>query len=115
MITTEAAKYLWDARTAAQRISRFVGDRSYEDYLADDLVQAAIERQFEIIGEALAGLRRVAPDIADTIPDISQIIAFRNVLIHSYATIDVNLVWGVIENDLPTLASAIDRLLDQAP
>ncbi|HEX3884543.1 MAG TPA: HepT-like ribonuclease domain-containing protein [Stellaceae bacterium] len=115
MITTEAAKYLWDARTAAQRIIRFIGDRDYDGYMADDLIQAAVERQFEIIGEALAGLRRMAPAIAETIPDISQIIAFRNVLIHSYATVDVTLVWGVIENDLPTLTSAIDRLLGQAP
>jgi uncharacterized protein with HEPN domain len=115
MITTEAAKYLWDARTAAERVARFVGDRDYDEYLADDLVQAAVERQFEIIGEAFAGLRRVAPTIADTIPDISQIIAFRNVLIHAYATVDVKLVWGVIENDLPTLTTAIDELLKRAP
>lgn len=114
MIATDAAKYLWDARTAAERIARFVGGRDYDGYVADDLVQAAVERQFEIIGEAFAGLRRVAPGIAETIPDLSQIIAFRNVLIHAYATVDLKLVWGVIENDLPGLTSAIDRLLGDA-
>jgi uncharacterized protein with HEPN domain len=115
MISTEAAKYLWDARRAAERIARFVRGRSYDDYLADDLVQAAVERQFEIIGEAFSGLRRAAPSVADTIPDISQIIAFRVVLIHAYATVDSQLVWGVIEKDLPTVTSAIDRLLEGAP
>jgi uncharacterized protein with HEPN domain len=115
MITNASAKYLWDARTAAERIGRFIGTRTYDEYVADDLVQAAVERQFEIIGEAFAGLRRIAPAIADTIPDLSQIIAFRNVLIHAYATVDLQLVWGVIENDLPALTDAIARLLDQSP
>ena len=73
------------------------------------------ERQFEIIGEAFAGLRRVDPAVAAAIPDLPRIIAFRNVLIHAYATIDPRLVWGVVENDLPGLRAAITQWLGTAP
>ena len=59
MISDQAAKYLWDARHAAQRIARFAAGRNYDDYLADEMLRAAVERQFEIIGEAFTGLRRV--------------------------------------------------------
>ena len=64
MITNEAAKYLWDAQRAAERIARFTSGRSFDDYVADEMLCAAVERQFEIIGEALGGLRRVDPGIA---------------------------------------------------
>ena len=55
------------------------------------MLRAAVERQFEIIGEAFVGLRRVDPALAAGIRDLSRIIAFRNVLIHAYATVDAKL------------------------
>lgn len=115
MITNEAAKYLWDAQRAAERIARFAAGRSFDDYLADEMLRAAVERQFEIIGEAFVGLRRVDPALAAGISDLPRIIAFRNVLIHAYATVDAKLVWGVVENDLPRLQTAITQLLGTAP
>jgi uncharacterized protein with HEPN domain len=77
----------------------------------DEMLRAAVERQFEIIGEALSGLKRVDPAAAAAIPDLARIIAFRNILIHGYASVDDRLVWGVVESDLPALRSALDRLL----
>jgi uncharacterized protein with HEPN domain len=115
MITNEAAKYLWDAERAAERIARFTSGRSFDDYLEDEMMRAAVERQFEIIGEAFAGLRRADPAAAACIPDLPRIVAFRNVLIHGYATIDARLVWGVVENDLGRLRAAITQLLGSAP
>jgi uncharacterized protein with HEPN domain len=50
--------------------------------------------------------------MADSIPDVARIVAFRNVLIHGYAGVDDRLVWGVIEGDLDDLRSALSRLLD---
>jgi uncharacterized protein with HEPN domain len=114
MISNEAAKYLWDAQRAAERIARFAADRNFDDYLADEMLRAAVERQFEIIGEAFVGLRRVDPALAEGILDLPRIIAFRNVLIHAYATVDARLVWGVIENDLPRLQTTITQLLGPA-
>ncbi len=89
MTADEAEKYLWDADIAAERIARFTVGRSFDDYIADDLLRAAVERQFEIIGEAFTGLRRADPRLAERIPDLPRIIAFRNVLIHAYATVTI--------------------------
>jgi Protein of unknown function DUF86 len=63
----------------------------------------AIERQFEIIGEALKQLSKVAPDIASKISDCRQIIAFRNIIIHGYAVLDKAIVWKVVHRHLPAL------------
>ena len=115
MTESRAAKFLWDARRAAERIARFTVGRSYDDYLADELLRSAVERQFEIVGEALAGLRRVDPDLASSIPDLPRIVAFRNVLIHGYATVDDRLVWSVVESRLPGLLTLLSRLLGETP
>jgi uncharacterized protein with HEPN domain len=112
MIRDRAAKYLWDAHRAVERIARFTAGRGYHDYLADEMLRSAVERQFEVIGEALAGLRRVEPGLAAGIPDLPRIVAFRNVLIHGYATVDDRLVWGVVESGLPALRTALAQMLD---
>jgi uncharacterized protein with HEPN domain len=111
MTSPGAPKYLWDAQQAAERIARFTAGRSLDDYLADEMLRAAVERQFEIIGEALSGLKRIAPEIAVAISDLPRIIAFRNILIHGYATVDNQLVWGVVEADLSRLRNELDDLL----
>jgi uncharacterized protein with HEPN domain len=104
-------KYLWDAQQAAERIARFLDGKTFDDYLADEQLRSAVERQFEIIGEALAQLARFDPTIAAGLPDLPRIVAFRNVLIHGYATVDDRLVWGVVEGSLPGLRSHLSELL----
>ncbi|HTV79151.1 MAG TPA: HepT-like ribonuclease domain-containing protein [Steroidobacteraceae bacterium] len=98
----EPAAFLWDVHEAALRIHEV-------------LVQSAVERQFEIIGEALNQLSKVSPDIASRIPDCDQIIAFRNILIHGYAVLDIAIVWKVIQQHLPVMEEAVMRLLDAEP
>jgi uncharacterized protein with HEPN domain len=78
-------------------------------------VQSAVERQFEVIGEALKQLSKVAPDIASKIPDCGQIIAFRNILIHGYTVLDKAIVWKVVHQHLPALEEAAQHLLDAEP
>lgn len=114
MIGDHAAKYLWDAHRATERIVRFTTGRDYAGYGADEMLRAAVERQFEIIGEAFNGLRRTDPGLAARIPELPRIVAFRNVLIHGYATVDNRLVWAVVEGDLPGLQALLARLLDKA-
>ena len=53
----ESRKLLWDALQAADRIGRFIANKQFEDYCADEQLRSAVERQFEIAGEALAQLR----------------------------------------------------------
>lgn len=104
-------KYLWDAQAAANRIVRFTAGRSFGDYLSDEMLRAAVERQFGIVGEALAALRRVDPATAASIRESDRIIAFRNILIHEYAAVDDALVWSVVETKIPELLSGLARLL----
>ena len=75
-------------------------------------MQSAVERQFEIIGEALNQLSKSAPQVAAQIPDSARIIAFRNILIHGYAVLDQSIVWRVVQEHLPILEAAAQSLLD---
>jgi uncharacterized protein with HEPN domain len=95
--------FLWDVYDAADAIASFTEGRSSQDYLADRMLRSAVERQFEIIGEALSQLAKIDPTVAARIPDLRRIIGFRNVLIHGYDRIDAASVWRVIQNDLPPL------------
>lgn len=106
-----ALTLVWDAHRAGEKILRFVEGRTYQDYIEDDLLRSAVERQFEILGEAFTVLRREFPDTAATIVDMGRAIAFRNLLIHGYATIDNELVWRTIETDLPGLVAHLAGLL----
>jgi len=109
----DTGKLLWDAQQAAERVARFTATKSFADYETDDFLRSAVERQFEIVGEALNQLSRLDPAIAATIAELPRIVAFRNVLIHGYASVDNRIVWGVIEGSLSSLRAALSRLLAQ--
>lgn len=107
----EAKKYLFDIQQAARRLAEFTRGRDFEAYAADAMLRAAVERQFEIIGEALAHLRKVDPKLCDRVTDANRIIAFRNVLIHGYSDVDDRLVWNIVETKLATLIHEVDELI----
>ena len=68
----EALKYLYDILAAAEKVQRFVAGSSEDDYLSDELLQSAVERQFEIIGEAIGKLHKIAPDEAERFVDYKK-------------------------------------------
>ena len=107
----EAQKYLFDVKQAAERIARFCAGKTFADYQGDELLRSAVERQFEIMGEALSQLARSDPPLVEQIKDHRKIIAFRNILIHAYATVDDRIVWGVVEGDLPAFRASLNGLL----
>lgn len=94
---------VWDARRALARVQEFSAGKSFTDYESDALLRSAIERQVQIIGEALNQLARVDPDRAARIPDLRGIIAVRNIIVHGYATLDNTLVWAILGEDLDAL------------
>ncbi|OAI13122.1 hypothetical protein A1359_12870 [Methylomonas lenta] len=104
--------FLWDAHSAAEAILEFVTGKSYADYAADRMLRSAVERQFEIIGEALNQLCKIEPNWAERIPDLAQIVAFRNLLIHGYASVNDLTVWNTIELSLPKLYETLANLLN---
>jgi uncharacterized protein with HEPN domain len=75
------------------------------------MLRAAVEREFEIIGEALGQLAKLDEELAAGISEQRAIVAFRNILIHGYAEVDDRLVWDVVETKLPVLIREIDALL----
>ncbi|MEJ5294734.1 MAG: HepT-like ribonuclease domain-containing protein [Fimbriimonadales bacterium] len=101
-----------DILSAGANIQQFVAEVSFEDYIASTLLRSAVERQFEIIGEALARLSRHNPDVFAQIPNARRIIDFRNVLAHGYDVIDHEIVWQAIHEHLPQLLSVIRSMLD---
>jgi uncharacterized protein with HEPN domain len=103
--------YLWDVQQAAEAIGQFVAGLDAAGYAKNALVRAAVERQFEIIGEALNRLLKIAPDLARKVPHLREIIGFRNVLIHGYAVIDHARVWRIAETLLPGLHETVSALL----
>jgi uncharacterized protein with HEPN domain len=103
--------FLWDVQRAADAIARYVGQGDRTHYLADDLLRSAVERQFEIIGEALNQLARLKPDIAARIPELGSAVAFRNILIHGYTQVDSSIVWDTITGHLPALRGRVTALL----
>lgn len=107
-------KLLEDIRDAAAFIRDATRGKTLDDYHGDRILRQAIERNFEIIGEAMKRLAQHDPEIARRIGDHRQIIAFRNVLIHGYDLVDHALVWSAIEHQVPTLLLDVDALLRSA-
>jgi len=108
----ESPKLLEDIRAGAAYILDKTRNKTLSDDAGDDLLRPAVERHFEIIGEALNRLTRLDPETAGEIKDAAQIVAFRNVLIHGYGAIDDHRVWDAVPNSLPTLHDQVMTLLD---
>lgn len=107
----ESKKILEDIRIAASRILDFTSGRNFDDYNNDEMLQSAVERQFEIIGEALNRLSKIDPDTVSKIERYERIISFRNILIHGYDVIENTVVWDIIQQDLPKLHNQVESLL----
>lgn len=90
----------------------FTESISQSQFAADYKTQAAVIRQFEIIGEAA---NKLSADIKDAHPEIdwSKVIAMRNVLIHHYFEVDIDIVWDTIHDDLPTLREFIEKIWEE--
>ena len=105
--------FLWDVREAALAIQSVTTGMDAATYAANPMAQAAVERKFEIIGEALNQLSKLDTAVTARIPDLAQIVAFRNQLIHGYATVNVSTVWNISQTALPALRDAVQGLLDE--
>ena len=103
------------ALLALRRVSKFLGNRTLNDYLADELCQSAVERQFEIAGGAFGQLRKIDAVLFGNIPDGDLVVAFRNVLAHGYATLDHRRVYEIASSRAGELFNILETLLSQMP
>ena len=107
--------FLETALLALRRVSKFLGNRSLGEYLADELCQSAVERQLEIAGDALGQLRKLDAVLFGKIPDGDLVVAFRNVLAHGYATLDHRRVYEIASSRAGELLKTLETLLAQMP
>jgi uncharacterized protein with HEPN domain len=109
----DARAYLHDACTAAGLIVEFLGKSSLDDYRNNALLKSAVERQFEILGEACNQFAKLEPGHAEQIPNLRRIVDFRNVLAHAYAVVDDELVWGAATGNIPLLQRRLKDMLSK--
>lgn len=113
-MTVATKKLLLDVREAGESILQHTSGKTLREYSADRFFRRAVEREFEIIGEALRGIEQRDPPTAARISELRRIIDFRNRIIHGYDTVDDTVVWGVIEKHLPLLIKEVTDLLESA-
>lgn len=107
----EIKKCLEDIRQAAELILQFTANKTIEEYETNALLRSAVERQFEIVGEAINRISKVDPSINAKIPNTPRIVAFRNILIHAYDIVDNHVVWDLIQFNLQPLLDQANVLL----
>lgn len=101
---------LGDMLGAAQRALRYVEGMTRDQFDGDEQCQDAITRCLEIVGEAAGRLRQA---VGDRFPEIpwAEMIAMRNRLIHGYDTVELDIVWDTVHNDLATLVDHVSAIL----
>jgi uncharacterized protein with HEPN domain len=109
----EIKTWLYDIFNSIEEIEQFLpqGSRKFESYSSDLKTKRAVERNFEIIGEAFKRILEKDPNIE--ISNSKKIIGLRNRIIHGYDVISDELIWGIIINDIPKLKAEVSALLKQ--
>lgn len=101
--------YLDDILEAIQRIKEYISNMDFEDFAENRLVVDAVVRNLEIIGESC---RALPQEIREKYPNIEwrKIVGLRNILIHQYFGVDLELVWDIVKNKLPELEIQIKKI-----
>ncbi len=106
----EIKKFLFDIHESIDSIEKYLGEqRDFKVYMANKMLRRAVEREFEIIGEAMNRIEKI--DSSLNISSKKQIISMRNRVIHGYDKIDDEIIWGTIVRHLPNLKKEIEILL----
>ena len=106
----EIKKYLFDIKTSIDSINNFLGEkRDFFEYQENKLLRRGIEREIEIIGEAMSRILKLDQSIK--IKNARQIVDARNWVIHGYDKVDDIVIWGIVSNHLPKLKMEIEELL----
>ena len=108
----EIRKYLFDIKTSIDSINEYPGDqRDFFEYQKNKLLRRGIEREIEIIGEAINRALKLDPDL--DILNARQIVDTRNWVIHGYDKVDDVVIWAIVSKHLPALKKEIEKYLDE--
>jgi uncharacterized protein with HEPN domain len=104
--------YLGDMLVACERVSRYVGGRSREAFLADELVYDAVVRNLEILGEAA---KHIPDDVKVRMPDVAwrEISGMRDWLAHAYFKINSDVLWNAVDREVPLLLGSLQAFKDE--
>lgn len=105
--------FLWDARESAGAILCFLDGISLEQYSADAMRRAAVERHFTIIGEALGRLAKLDSELAARVPNLAKAVAFRNLLVHGYELVENRAVWRTAQVPLVEMRAVLGHLIKE--
>lgn len=102
--------YLLDILESAKIALQHISETTQEDFYKDLLYQDAVVRRIEIIGEAA---RRISAETKRKYPQLpwKSMIGMRNVAIHEYDSVDLDVVWDVVQKDLPILISELEKVI----
>ena len=107
----EIQKLLFDIKESINSIFEYLGEkRDFNTYNENKMLRRAVEREFEIIGEAMGNILTIDPDFP--VSHARRIVDLRNLVIHGYDKVDNVIVWGIINRDLPLLKKEVGNLLD---
>lgn len=103
--------YLGHILKAIERIDRYTADMNEAEFLNSELVQDAVIRNIEVIGEASNNIQNVDPEFAAQHDDIPWLVMYtmRNRVSHGYDKVDLEIVWKTIQSDLPVLHAQITK------
>lgn len=106
--------YLWDIADSCQAILEFVKNSSLSDFEGNRMLRRAVERELSIVGEAVSQSTRHFPDLEESIGPTRQIVGFRNRIVHEYAEVDTEIVWAIVQNEVPHLLENSEALLEES-
>ena len=111
-MTEKQLKLLYDVKLAIDEIESYfdIEAKTYENYKSNSILKRAIERNLEIIGEAMNRLLKENPEF--TIENATRIIGLRNQIIHGYDSVSDENIWGILTLHLPKLKSEINSLIN---
>jgi uncharacterized protein with HEPN domain len=111
LVKRDVRLFLKDILEGISRIEEYKAGKTQREFLQDHLVQDAVMRRLEVIGEAT---KNIPEDMRANYPDVPwrQIAGLRDVLIHGYFGVNLGRVWLVVENDLPRLKSKVTEILE---
>lgn len=112
-MTNKTPKLLVDALGAIDSVTDFIKGVSFTEYANDKMRRSAVERQFEILGEACSRLAKLEPTWIQTVTNLKLAIDLRNRIIHGYDSVDDEIVYFTAMDDLEGLKTDLQRLLAQ--
>ena len=110
----ESAAAIYSMDLAAERIMVATAGRNLQEFAEDWYFQSAVERQFEVLGEAMVRVRTLERAVFDRIPDAPKVVGLRNIIIHGYDSVDPEVLWSVAVERLEGLRAVLAELLDEA-